>query len=87
MIQQLTIIDTFSEKLQDPLPRGHVIDTNHQLVLLVGENGTGKTGLLRYLNSSIDAHNYWRIYHRGKIWSFFNQNIAPNAEEELSYKK
>ena len=47
------------------LPVGHAIDTSSNLVVIIGDNGTGKSTLLR----RIDGHDIIPMYDKGTTYS------------------
>ncbi len=51
LVQNMTVLFNPSEQLAGKLPIGYQIHCSSPLVLVVGENGSGKTGLLRLLNT------------------------------------
>ena len=57
---KLRVIDQYEPKLNGVLPKNHEIDLSKRVVLIVGENGTGKTSFLKMLNSSFLNNLYFR---------------------------
>ena len=60
MIRKITAINTGYSGLEAVLPQGHELNTNSGLVLVVGPNFSGKTALLRFLDTSLQFDRYFR---------------------------
>lgn len=55
VIKSIRILEQKEGKLADKLPTGLVLDTDAPIVTLVGENGAGKSALLRMISTSLDT--------------------------------
>lgn len=63
MISTIQVLHPGTASLEEKLPKGHVIDVANSLVLLVGENGTGKSGFLRLLKTSLEYAQWFHGTH------------------------
>ena len=87
MIKQLKVIDTYSEGLSSGLPPGHCITPLEPINLVVGENGEGKTGFIRFIRTSLDYYIWWTLTGIGRIWSDLDLNSSDLAKSHYQYRR
>ncbi len=67
LIEKIKVIQNPSGPLQSVLPDGLEIAVDNPLVVLVGRNGSGKTGFLRLLKTSLECNLYFEEHGR-TLW-------------------
>lgn len=82
MIEKIRFLDTEYSGLDKMFPIGGKLDVNSNIVLLVGPNGSGKTGLVRMLASSI---RYDRFFGENGISRSYDTNISEFGSALSSY--
>lgn len=74
MIQKITAIDAQYSRLEARLPVGHELDTNSGLVLVVGPTYSGKTALLRLLETSLQYERHFRENGVSRTWNILSKS-------------
>lgn len=73
IVKSAEIINTLhqSKELHKAFPKGHKVSTDSGLVLIVGPNGSGKTGFLRMVYTANDFKRYFDRNGVSKWWKFY----------------
>ncbi|MDP3698630.1 MAG: AAA family ATPase [Nanoarchaeota archaeon] len=58
MIKKITVLDAHYSGLEQYFPQGLELNTEANVILLVGPNGSGKTAFMKMLATSIDFERY-----------------------------
>ncbi|OGE19652.1 hypothetical protein A3J19_02005 [Candidatus Daviesbacteria bacterium RIFCSPLOWO2_02_FULL_41_8] len=72
MLEQATVVNTDQLGALKPcFPQGHEITTDSSVVMVVGPNGSGKTGLLRMMYSSLGFREYFKEHGISQLWHWY----------------
>lgn len=83
MISTLTIFNAAYSGLDAYFPAGSEFQVDSPVVLIVGPNGSGKTGLMRMIASSLEYHRYFEEQAISHRW-IETLGICPSMEKAIS---